>query len=93
MKKFSSDMDATETIRRSPEATSSTLATYSALRELATLAGSCDFETSGELIRSRSLASKRSTWRDLHFMERRLLIHRARTSRGLRIRMLRVAKS
>lgn len=92
MRKATFDMDATETIRRSAEATASTLAIYSALREIATEAGSCDFETREVDISSRALASGRSTRSALNFLERRRIIERRRTGRGLRVRMLKVAK-
>lgn len=93
MKKITIDRDARETIRRSPEATTSTLDIYSALREIAAESDSCDFETKLATIQKKSLASRRTTIRALDFMERRLIITRARTGHGMRVRLLKVAKS
>ena len=85
------DIDAMRTIRRSPEATAGTLATYSALREIATEAGSCDFSTRVKDIKTRSLLGDTGTRRALDLMHRRRLIDRRPAAGGIRVRMLKVA--
>ena len=91
MRKATIDIDAMRTIRRSPEATAGTLATYSALREIATEAGSCDFNTRVKDIKTRSLLGDTGTRRALDLMHRRRLIDRRPAAGGIRVRMLKVA--
>ena len=93
MKKATIDMDATATIRRSPEARPGTLTTYTALRELATEAGGCDFTTKANEISKRSLLSDSATTTALNLLERRRLIDRYKTPSGIRVRLLKVARS
>ena len=92
MRKATIDMDATATIRRSPEAKPGTLATYTALRELATESGSCDFNTKTKEVSSRALLSESGTSTALTFLERRRLIDRYRVPGGIRIRLLKIAR-
>lgn len=92
MRKATIDIDAMRTIRLSPEATAGTLATYSALREIATEAGSCDFNTRVKDIKTRSLLGDTGTRRALDLMHRRRLIDRQPAAGGIRVRMLKVAK-
>lgn len=93
MRKVSIDLDAIEVLRRSAESTPATLATYLALREIATACESADFYTSVDEIRSRSLTSERWCRRNLKLMKRKRLIDKYKSANGLRIRLLKVAKS
>ena len=93
MRKITIDLDAIEIQRRSAESTPATLATYISLREIATACESTDFHTSIEEIRSRSLTSDRWCRKNLKLMERKRLIDKYKTMNGLRIRILKVAKS
>ena len=92
MRKATIDIDAMRTIRRSPEATAGPLATYSALREIATEAGSCDFNTRVKDIKTRSLLGDTGTRRALDLMHRRRLIDRRPAAGGIRVGMLEVAR-
>ena len=76
MRKTRFDTDVTHTIRQCPESTSATLATYLALRELATEAGSCNFVTSCEMIKARGLVSDSALRKALDIMQRRNILHR-----------------
>ena len=93
MRKITIDLDAIEILRRCAESTPATLSTYLALREIAVACESTDFHTSIEEIRSRSLTSERWCRRNLVLMERKRLIDKYKTGSGLRIRILKVAKS
>ena len=93
MRKITIDLDAIEILRRSAESTPATLATYISLREIATACESTDFHTSIEEIRSRSLTSDRWCRKNLKLMERKRLIDKYKPMNGLRIRILKVAKS
>ena len=90
MRKAKIDLDATENIRQSPCSTPATLSTYTALRELATEAGTCEFTTSLRDIGSRALLSDTGARRALRLMERRRIIERRRDKNGVRVRLLRV---
>jgi len=93
MKKAQFDMDVCKTIRKSPEAQPGTLSTYTALREIATEKGSCDFTTTINDVSRRALLSDTGCSKAMSFMQRRRLIDKHKTGRGIRVRLLRVAKA
>ena len=93
MKKATIDIDVCNTIRKSPEAQPATLSTYTALREIATEAGSADFTTTLDAVQRRALIGETSCRRAMRFMERRRLIDRERFGKRIRVRLLRCTKS
>jgi DNA-binding MarR family transcriptional regulator len=93
MKKATFDIDVCNIIRKSPEATPSTLATYTALREIATEKGSCEFISSFKDIKKRALISETAVAKHLTLMEKRRLIQKKHTKRGLQFRLIKVYKS
>ena len=93
MRKATFDIDVCKTIRKSPEAQSGTLATYTALREIATEKGSTDFTTTLGDVRNRALLGETSCRRAMRFMQRRRLIDKEQTGEGIRGRLLRVSRS
>jgi DNA-binding MarR family transcriptional regulator len=93
MKKATFDIDVCKIIRRSPEATPATLATYTALREIATEKGSCEFITSFKAIKKRALISENAVSRHLNLMEKRKLVQKKQTKEGLKFRLIKVYKS
>ena len=92
MRKTRFDFDATQLIRQWPESQPGTLACYLALREIAALCETTDFYTTIGEIGSRSLLSETGTRRALDLMQRRSLIDKRRTGRGLAIQLFKVAK-
>jgi|TARA_R110000824_G_scaffold219325_2_gene406192 CTP-dependent riboflavin kinase len=92
MRKARFDLDATQLIRQWPEAQPGTLACYLALREIAALCETTDFYATLAEIGKRSLLSETGTRRALDLMQRRSLINKRRTGRGLAIKLYRVAK-
>ena len=94
MRKARFDMDITHTLRQCPETRATTLATYLALREIATEAGTCDFIASTDAIKERALVSDSALRKALDIMQRRNIVQRE-TARGevsnlLRIRLLKL---
>ena len=92
MRKTRFDLDATQLIRQWPESQPGTLACYLALREIAALCEATSFHSSLEESSRRSLLSETGTRRALDLMQRRSLIEKRRTGRGLAIQLFKVAK-
>ena len=93
MKKATVDIDVCRVIRKCPEATSSTLATYAALREIATEKGSCEFESSFNEVKNKALLSESGVKKHIALMERRRLLQKKNTSEGIEFRLIKVFKA
>ena len=93
MRKATFDMDVCNVIRKCPEATAATLATYTALREIATEKGSCQFSSTFNEVKNKALLSESGVKKHITLMERRRLLQKKKISQGIEFRLIKVFKA